>query len=82
MDVQPAADVLRSFLAECEVKLVHFAPQNISNMLWACATLIVSPGKLLCHKQQLQNSSSRLETTGLFRKFLLALTSPIDIVCQ
>lgn len=46
MDVQPATDVLQPLLAECEVKLVHFAPQNISNMLWACATLSISPGSL------------------------------------
>ena len=59
MDVQPAANVLRSFLAECEVKLVHFAPQNISNMLWACATLTVSPGILLCLK------SCKAATSGL-----------------
>ena len=45
MELQPAADVLQDFLAECELKLVQFAPQNISNMLWACATLGVSPGK-------------------------------------
>lgn len=46
MELQPAADVLQDFLAECELKLVHFAPQNISNMLWACATLGISPGTL------------------------------------
>lgn len=44
MDIQPGQDVLQAFFAECEAKLVHFAPQNISNMLWACATLTVSPG--------------------------------------
>ena len=44
MELQPAADVLQDFLAECELKLGQFAPQNISNMLWACATLGVSPG--------------------------------------
>ena len=52
MDVQPAADVLQPLLAECEVKLVHFAPQNISNMLWACATLSISPGSLTIPLQQ------------------------------
>ena len=45
MEVQPAADVLQEFLSECEAKLMQFAPQNISNMLWACATLGVSPGR-------------------------------------
>ena len=45
MDIQPGQDVLQAFFAECEAKLVHFAPQNISNMLWACATLTVSPGE-------------------------------------
>lgn len=44
MELQPAADVLQNFLTECELKLGQFAPQNISNMLWACATLGVSPG--------------------------------------
>lgn len=44
MEIQPAADILQDFLAECEVKLMQFAPQNISNMLWACATLGISPG--------------------------------------
>ena len=46
MELQPAADVLQAFLAECELKLVQFAPQNLSNMLWACATLGVSTGML------------------------------------
>ena len=47
MELQPAADVLQDFLTECELKLGQFAPQNISNMLWACATLGVSPGAKL-----------------------------------
>lgn len=47
MELQPPADVLQDFLAECELKLGQFAPQNISNMLWACATLGVSPGACL-----------------------------------
>lgn len=46
MELQPPADMLQDFLAECELKLLQFAPQNISNMLWACATLGVSPGAL------------------------------------
>ena len=46
METQPAADILQEFLSECETKLMQFAPQNISNMLWACATLGISPGKL------------------------------------
>ena len=43
----PNADLMAAFSREATNKLREFAPQNISNMLWAYATLGHSPGKLL-----------------------------------
>ena len=69
MEIQPTADVLQVFLAECDLKLVNFAPQNISNMMWACATLGVSPGRLLSTltavKPDLQHALYRAMWSGL-----------------
>ena len=68
MEVQPAADVLQEFLSECETKLMQFAPQNISNMLWACATLGVSPGRSLASISKMLTSASLL--TAVFQRHL------------
>ena len=40
----PNADLMAAFSREANNKLREFAPQNISNMLWAYATLGHSPG--------------------------------------
>ena len=42
----PNADLMMAFSREATNKLREFAPQNISNMLWAYATLGHSPGTL------------------------------------
>ena len=40
----PNAELMAAFSREANNKLREFAPQNISNMLWAYATLGHSPG--------------------------------------
>lgn len=40
----PSAELMAAFSQEASNKLQQFAPQNISNMLWAYATLGHSPG--------------------------------------
>ena len=40
----PNAELMAAFSREASNKLREFAPQNISNMLWAYATLGHSPG--------------------------------------
>ena len=40
----PNAELMTAFSREANNKLREFAPQNISNMLWAYATLGHSPG--------------------------------------
>lgn len=41
----PNAELMTAFSREATNKLREFAPQNISNMLWAYATLGHSPGR-------------------------------------
>ena len=50
----PNAELMAAFSREANNKLREFAPQNISNMLWAYATLGHSPGTLvaLCSTPQ------------------------------
>ena len=43
----PNAELMAAFSREANNKLREFAPQNISNMLWAYATLGHSPGTLV-----------------------------------
>lgn len=43
----PNAELMAAFSREANNKLREFAPQNISNMLWAYATLGHSPGTLI-----------------------------------
>lgn len=42
----PNTELMAAFSREASNKLREFAPQNISNMLWAYATLGHSPGAM------------------------------------
>ena len=46
----PSTELMAAFTREANNKLREFAPQNISNMLWAYATLGHSPGTAAQHQ--------------------------------
>lgn len=50
----PNAELMAAFSREANNKLREFAPQNISNMLWAYATLGHSPGTVTAFCSTLQ----------------------------
>lgn len=45
LSVVPSEGLLGAFAAETELKLVQFAPQNISNVIWSYATMGITPGE-------------------------------------
>ena len=45
LNVVPSEGLLGAFAAETELKLVQFAPQNISNVIWSYATMGITPGE-------------------------------------
>ncbi len=63
----PNAELMAAFSREANNKLREFAPQNISNMLWAYATLGHSPGTLIafwsttqCHLDVVPDAHAKL----------------------